>query len=122
MAPYLVPNLEVLTLLGAATQLLVEALVDEAVELVRAVGAVVVVVAEQRLGDAIPVLAEEEGVVALVFCREEVAVISRGVLLSPPGPHHDPSRYLGCCSVGSWVPHPSGRGSRTPRRIPTAGC
>lgn len=66
--PYLVPNLEVLALLGTATQLLVETLIDEAVELVRAVCAVVVVVTKQSLRDALPVLAEEEGVVALVLC------------------------------------------------------
>lgn len=66
--PYLVPDLEVLTLLGTAAHLLVEALVDEAVELIRAVRAVIVVVAKQRLWDAFSVLAQEEGVVALVLC------------------------------------------------------
>ena len=72
--PYLVADLEVLALLGAAAQLLVEALVDEAVELVGAVGAVVVVVAKQRLRDALPVLAHEEGVVAFALCSGMRAV------------------------------------------------
>ena len=66
--PYLEADLQVLTELGAAAQLAVDALVDEAVELVGAVATVVVVVAQQRLVDAVPVAAHVGRVVALLLC------------------------------------------------------
>lgn len=65
--PNLVADLEIEALLGAAAQLLAQALVNEAVELVRAVLAVIVVVTQQGLVDAIAVLAKEEGIVAFLF-------------------------------------------------------
>lgn len=121
--PYLVPDLEVLTLLGAAAQLLVEALVDEAVEFVGAVGAVVVVVAQQSLRDALPVLAHEEGIVAFALCRGVRGSRQRQRWGSPTARSQpQPCRHLGCCSAGSWAPHPSGRGNQTPHRTPTDCC
>lgn len=60
----LVADLEVVAELRAAAQLAVEALVDEAVELVGAVAAVVVAVAQQRLVQAVAVAAHEGRVVA----------------------------------------------------------
>lgn len=121
--PYLVPDLEVLTLLGAAAQLLVEALVDEAVEFVGAVGAVVVVVAQQSLRDALPVLAHEEGIVAFALCRGVRGSRQRQQWGSPTARSQpQPCRHLGCCSAGSWAPHPSGRGNQTPHRTPTDCC
>ena len=56
---YLEANLEVIAELRAAAQLAVETLVDEAVELVRAVAAVIVAVAQQRLVQALPVTAHK---------------------------------------------------------------
>ena len=56
---YLESYLEVLTELGAAAQLAVQTLVDVAVELVRAVAAVVVTVAHVDGGQALPVGAHE---------------------------------------------------------------
>lgn len=126
--PYLVPDLEVLALLGAAAQLLVETLVDEAVELVRAVRAVVVVIAEQRLRDALPVLAEEEGVVALVLCGEAAAVSSARGGRWPRSPARPPAvpgllqrGFLGASSEWSWQSNsPSHSHCRLLRQRPLA--
>lgn len=65
---YLEANFEVFTELGAATQFAVEALVNKAVELVRAVTAVVPMVAEQRLVDTVSIIAGVRGVVAFLLC------------------------------------------------------
>lgn len=56
---YLESDLEVVAELRAAAHLAVETLVDEAVELVRAVAAVVVVVAQQGFVQALAVVAHE---------------------------------------------------------------
>lgn len=60
----LVADLEVVAELRAAAQLAVQALVDEAVQLVGAVAAVVVAVAQQGLVQAVAVEAREGRVVA----------------------------------------------------------
>lgn len=60
----LVADLEVVAELRAAAQLAVQALVDEAVQLVGAVAAVVVAVAQQGLIQAVAVEAGEGRVVA----------------------------------------------------------
>lgn len=60
----LVADLEVVAELRAAAQLAVEALVDEAVQLVGAVAAVVVAVTQQGLVQAVAVEAREGRVVA----------------------------------------------------------
>lgn len=54
---YLEADLEVVAQLGAAAQLAVQTLVDEAVEFVGAVAAVVVAIAQQRLVQALPIAA-----------------------------------------------------------------
>lgn len=56
---YLVANLEVITELRAATQLTVETLVDEAVEFIRAITTVIIVVAHQSLIQASAIMAHE---------------------------------------------------------------
>lgn len=56
---YLESDLEVVAELRAAAHLAVETLVDEAVELVRAVAAVVVAVAQQGFVQALAVVAHE---------------------------------------------------------------
>lgn len=58
-AAYLEANLEVITELRAATQLTVQTLVDEAVEFIRAVPTVVIVVAQQSLIQTLPIAACE---------------------------------------------------------------
>lgn len=60
----LVADLEVVAELRAAAQLAVEALVDEAVQLVGAVAAVVIAVTQQGLVQAVAVEAREGRVVA----------------------------------------------------------
>lgn len=65
---YLKPYFQVFTELGAATQFAVQALVNEAVELIRAVATVVFMVAEQRLVHAVSIIADVRGVVALLLC------------------------------------------------------
>lgn len=65
---HLEANLEVLALLAAATQLSAETLVDVAAPLIRAVTAVVLAVAKQRLSHTAPAAAQElRGGVALVL-------------------------------------------------------
>lgn len=65
---YLEANLEVLAVLAAATELAVETLVDVAATLVRAIATVVLAIAQQRLGHAAPIAAQElRGGVALVL-------------------------------------------------------
>lgn len=56
---YLEANLEVITQLRAATQLTVETLVDKAVEFIRAVTTVIVVVTQQSLIQTLPITAHE---------------------------------------------------------------
>lgn len=56
---YLKANLEVVTELRAATHLTVEALVDEAVEFIRAVTTVIVAVAQQSLVQTLAITAHE---------------------------------------------------------------
>lgn len=78
--PYLEAYFQVLAELRAAAQFAVQALVDEAVQLVGAVAAVVLAVAEQHLVDAIPVDAGVRGVVAFLLCggtTDEVTVRRR---------------------------------------------
>lgn len=65
---YLKPYFQVFTELGAATQFAVQALVNEAVELIRAVATVVFMVAEQRLVHAVSIIADVRGVIALLLC------------------------------------------------------
>lgn len=52
-------NLEVIAELRAAAQLAVETLVDEAVELIRAVAAVVIAITQQRFVQTLPVAARK---------------------------------------------------------------
>lgn len=61
---YLEANFQVLAELRAAAQFAVQAFVNEAVQLIRAVAAVVLAVAEQRLVDAVAVAAGVRAVVA----------------------------------------------------------
>lgn len=61
---YLEADLEVVAELRAAAQLAVETLVDEAVELIRTVATVIVAVAQQRLVQAIAIVAHEGRLVA----------------------------------------------------------
>lgn len=63
----LVADFQVLTLLGAATLLLVQALVDETVQLIRAITTVIIVVTEQIIGDALLIVAEVKCVIALAL-------------------------------------------------------
>lgn len=56
---YLEANLEVIAELRATTQLTVETLVDEAVEFIRAVTAVIIAVAQQSLIQTLPITAHE---------------------------------------------------------------
>lgn len=56
---YLETNLEVIAELRAATHLAVETLVDEAVQLVRAVTAVIVAVTQQRFVQTLAITAHE---------------------------------------------------------------
>lgn len=65
---YLEAYLEVLTELGAAAELAVQTLIDEAVELVSAVTAVIVPVTQQRLIDTVPVAASVHRVVTFLLC------------------------------------------------------
>lgn len=65
---YLEAYSEVLAELGAATQFAVQALVNEAAQLVRTVAAVVLVVTEQCLIDAVSIVAGKRGVVAFLLC------------------------------------------------------
>lgn len=62
-------DLEVVTELRAAAQLTVETLVNEAVELIRAVPAVVVAIAKQSLVQALPVPTHEGRLVTLPLCN-----------------------------------------------------
>ena len=65
---HLEADLEVLAVLAAAAELAAETLVDVAAALVRAIAAVVLTVAKQRLGHAAPAAAQElRGGVALVL-------------------------------------------------------
>lgn len=64
---YLEAYFQVLAELRAAAQFAVQAFVNEAVQLIRAVAAVVLVVAEQRLVHAVAVAAGVRGVVAFVL-------------------------------------------------------
>lgn len=65
---YLEAYSEVLAELGAATQFAVQALINEAAQLVRAIAAVVLVVTEQCLIDAVSIVAGKRGVVAFLLC------------------------------------------------------
>lgn len=65
---YLEAYSEVLAELGAATQFAVQALVNEAAQLVGAVAAVVLVVTEQCLIDAVSIVAGKRCVVAFLLC------------------------------------------------------
>lgn len=56
---HLKANLEVLAVLAAAAELVAETLVDVAAALVRAVPAVVLAIAKQRLRHAAPIAAQE---------------------------------------------------------------
>ena len=56
---HLEADLEVFTLLAAAAELGAETLIDVAAPLIRAVAAVVLAVAKQRLGHAAPTAAQE---------------------------------------------------------------
>ena len=69
MFTYLEAYFEVFTELRAAAQLAVQALVDEAVQLVGAVPAVVLMVAEQRLVDTVSIIAGVRGVIAFFLCE-----------------------------------------------------
>lgn len=70
-AAHLVAHRKILAVLRAPADSAVQALVDVAVPLVRAVAAVVAAVAEAPLGDAAAVGAHEEGAVAQASWREE---------------------------------------------------
>lgn len=65
---YLEANFKVFTELGAAAEFAVQALVDKAVQLVGAVAAVVFMVAEQRLINAVSTVAGVCGLVAFLLC------------------------------------------------------
>lgn len=67
LQPNLVANFEVLTLLGAARLFLVQAFIDETVQLIRAIATVIVVVTKQTVGDALLVVAEIKGIIALAL-------------------------------------------------------
>lgn len=56
---YLEANLEVIAELRAATQLTVEALIYEAVELIRAIAAVIIAVTQRSLVQTLPITAHE---------------------------------------------------------------
>lgn len=70
-AAHLVAHRKILAVLRAPADSAVQALVDIAVPLVRAVATVVPAVAEAPLGDAAAVRAHEEGAVAQASWREE---------------------------------------------------
>lgn len=67
---HLVPHWKILAVLRAPADSAVQALVDVAVPLVRAVAAVIPAVAEAPLGDAAAVGAHEEGAVAQASWRK----------------------------------------------------
>lgn len=67
MFVYLEAYFEVLAELGASAHFAVQAFVNEAVQLIGAVAAVVLAVADQRLVNAVPVVAGVRGVVAFLF-------------------------------------------------------
>lgn len=71
MFTYLEAYLQVFAELRAATQFAVQALVDEAVQLVRAVTTVVLVVTEQRLIHTVSIVAGVRSVVAFLLCSIE---------------------------------------------------
>lgn len=56
---YLVTNLEVITELRAPTHLTVETLIDEAVEFIRAVTAVIIAVTQQSFVQTLAIMAHE---------------------------------------------------------------
>lgn len=68
MFTYLEAYFKVFTELGAAAQFAVQALVDETVQLVGAVPAVVLMVTEQGLVDAVSIIAGVRCVVAFFLC------------------------------------------------------
>lgn len=68
MFTYLEAYLQILAELGAATQLAVQAFVNEAVQLIGAVTAVVLMVAEQRLIDTVSIIAGIGCVITFLFC------------------------------------------------------
>lgn len=118
---HLEADLEVLTVLAAATELAAETLVDVAATLVGAVAAVILAIAEQRLGHAAPAAAQElRGGVALVLCGGRVWLVSRLRADGERGQWVATRRaHLGWCSAGSWAPHRSGRGNHSRRHTPT---
>lgn len=65
---YLETNFKVFTELGAATEFAVQALVNEAVQLIGAVATVVLMVTEQRLINAVSIVAGVRCVIAFLFC------------------------------------------------------
>lgn len=65
---YLKAYFQVFTELGAAAQLAVQALVNETVELIGAIAAVIFMVTKQCLVDAVSIIADVRGVVAFLLC------------------------------------------------------
>lgn len=65
---YLETDFKVFTELGAATEFAVQALVNKAVQLIGAVATVVLMVTEQRLINAVSIVAGVCCVIAFLFC------------------------------------------------------
>lgn len=59
---------QVFTVLRAATQFAVQALVNKAVQLIRAIAAIVLTVAEQRLIETVSIITGESSIIAFLFC------------------------------------------------------
>lgn len=127
---YLKAYLQVLAVLAAATELAAETLVDVAPTFIRAVPAVVLAVAQQRLGHAAAAAAQElRRGVAFVLCGGRAggrrAQVSGGTRERGGGRGAGGGRpteaHPGWCSADSWGPRHSGRGSRSHRRTPTGG-
>lgn len=58
---------QVFTVLRAATQFAVQALVNKAVQLIRAIAAIVLTVAEQRLIETVSIITGESSIIAFLF-------------------------------------------------------
>lgn len=109
---YLEANLEVLTVLAAATELVAETLVDVAATLIRAVTTVILAIAEQYLSHTAPTAAQELGRgIALVLCRGAEAAGQQGLRQSGEGaegsqvwgpPGLVQCGFLGASSLWSW--------------------
>lgn len=69
---YLEAYFKVFTELGAAAQFAVQALVNKAVQLVGAIAAVVFMVAEQCLINAVSIVADVSSLVAFLLCKRKV--------------------------------------------------